>query len=149
MFTASASWSEIPAPSQPATLLAMMLLVTLTVFQGQFARVELEHRRDPFGKLSTSVPLTCCNRRPPPLPLSAALPWIRLALITRPGPVPSLGEIVPGGETQSWSLVEHGGSASGAPMTSRPPPLVLMVGFVLWLNRIELCSMWPFLVNPM
>ena len=28
---------------------------------------------------------------PPPLPLSAALPMIRLALITRPGPVPSLG----------------------------------------------------------
>jgi len=32
-----------------------------------------------------------CKRRPPPLPLSAALPIIKLALITRPGPVPSLG----------------------------------------------------------
>src|ERR1035437_6157009 len=29
-FTSRASWSEIPAPSQPATLLAMMLLVTVT-----------------------------------------------------------------------------------------------------------------------
>ena len=34
-------------------------------------------------KVETSVPLTCCRRMPPPLPLSAMLPWIRLALITR------------------------------------------------------------------
>jgi len=33
MFTANESTSEIPAPSQPATLLAMMLLVMLTEFQ--------------------------------------------------------------------------------------------------------------------
>ena len=32
-FTASASCSDTPAPSQPATLLAMMLLVTLTEYQ--------------------------------------------------------------------------------------------------------------------
>jgi hypothetical protein len=35
------------------------------------------------------------------------------------------------------------GSTSGAPITRRPPPLVGMVGLVLWLNRIELCSMSP------
>src|SRR4029077_2344977 len=146
---------DTPPPSQPATLLVMMLLVTLTVFQRQPFRLALLHRPLlfelplPFGKLSTSVPLMCCNRRPPPLPLSAALPMIRLALITRPGPVPSLGVIVPGGERQSLSLVAaHGGSWSGAPMTSRPPPLVVIVGLVLWLNRIALCSISPFLVNP-
>src|SRR5256884_9847169 len=100
------------------------------------------------GSVTTSEPLTLCKRRPPPLPASAALPMIRLALITRPGPVPSLGPIELGGEMQSWSAVEHGGSTSGAPMTRRPPPLVLMVGFVLWLKRIELCSMSPFLLNP-
>ena len=29
-------------------------------------------------------------------------------------------------------------------MMSRPPPLVGMVGLVLWLNRIALCWMSPF-----
>src|SRR5256885_25373 len=76
MFTFNESRSEIPAPSQPATLLLMMLLVTLTAYQ--LAGI--------VGKVSTSVPLTPTNARPPPLPLSAALPWIRLALMTRPGP---------------------------------------------------------------
>ncbi len=33
MFTFNASSSETPAPSQPATLLTMMLLVTVTEFQ--------------------------------------------------------------------------------------------------------------------
>ena len=33
MFTLSASSSEIPAPSQPATLLVMMLFVTSTEYQ--------------------------------------------------------------------------------------------------------------------
>jgi hypothetical protein len=28
-------------------------------------------------------------------------------------------------------------------MTTRPPPLVGTVGFVLWLNRIELLEMSP------
>ena len=37
----------------------------------------------PLGKRGNSVPLTCCRRMPPPLPLSAMLAWIRLALITR------------------------------------------------------------------
>ena len=36
------------------------------------------------------------------------------------------------------------GSVSGAPMTRRPPPLLGVVGLVLWLNRIVLCSMLPF-----
>ena len=149
MFTARASWSETPAPSQPATLLEMMLLVTVTVFQAQSEKSK--HERIPLGKLTTSVPLTCCKRRPPPLPLSAALPRMRLALITRPGPVPSLGGIVAGSGTQSLSVVTPqvriGGS--GAPMTSTPPPLVVMDGFVLWLNRIALCAMVPFLLKPM
>ncbi len=139
MFTFNASSSEIPAPSQPATLLAMMLLVTLTWYQfgTPLLRVGLA------GKVSTSVPLTFCSRRPPPLPLSAALPWIRLALITRPGPVPSLGALGVG-LMQSWSVVApQVGSTSGAPMISRPPPLVAIVGLVLWLNRMLLCSMSP------
>ena len=75
----------------------------------------------------------------PPLPLSAELPMIRLALITKPGPVPSL---VPGAQSWSGSL-PHTGSVSGAPSTARPPPLVGTVGLVLWLNRIWLCSMSP------
>src|SRR6266480_3572992 len=111
---------------------AIVLLVTLTAYQ--LAGI--------VGKVSTSVPLTPTNARPPPLPLSAALPWIRLALMTRPGPAPSAG--VTGGVTrQSWSGAGHSGSASGAPMTRIPPPLVAMVGFALWLNRMLLCSMAP------
>src|SRR6516225_7942292 len=93
MLTFRASNKEIPAPSQPATLLVMMLLVTSTEF----------HRAGVVGKLTTSAPLVCCKARPPPLPLSAWLPMIRLALITKLGPVPSLGPIEPGGGTQSVS----------------------------------------------
>ena len=63
MFTFRASSKEIPAPSQPATLLVMMLLVTVTEFQ--FAGV--------VGKLTTSEPLVCCKARPPP-PLPPG-PW--------------------------------------------------------------------------
>ncbi len=48
MFTFNASSREIPAPSQPATLLAMMLLVTVTLFQ----------RAGVLGKVTTSVPLS-------------------------------------------------------------------------------------------
>ena len=137
--TLSASNRETPPPSQPATLLAMMLLVTATC----------HHWPGRVGKASTSFPLTCWKAMPPPLPLSAALPMIRLALITRPGPTPSLGPIWPSGLTQSWSVVApQVGSASGVPMTITPPPLVGTVGLVLWLNRIELCSMWPFLLKP-
>jgi hypothetical protein len=71
--TFNASCNEMPAPSQPATLLTMMLLVMFTLFQ----RLGLP------GKVETSVPLTWLSRMPPPLPLSAEFPWIRLALITR------------------------------------------------------------------
>src|ERR1700730_15022692 len=58
-----ASSSEMPAPSQPATLLSMMLLVMLTEYQLPGA----------VGKLSTSEPLTFCSAMPPPVPDSAAL----------------------------------------------------------------------------
>src|SRR5581483_2598662 len=79
MFTANESTSEMPAPSQPATLFAMMLLVTVAEYQ----------RLGEAGKRETSVPFTPWKRMPPPLPLSAELPMIRFALITKPGPVPS------------------------------------------------------------
>src|ERR1700758_156584 len=46
--TANASSSDTPAPSQPATLLTMILLVTFTWYQ--FAGMD--------GKRDTSVPLT-------------------------------------------------------------------------------------------
>ncbi len=87
MSVASASSSDAPPPSIPATLLATMLLVTWTAFHG--VRVwksgcaecpEMLGRLVcwlPLGKLSTSVPLMCCNLKPPPLPLSAELPRIR------------------------------------------------------------------------
>src|SRR5450432_1012421 len=59
--TLSASWMDTPAPSQPATLLLMMLLVTLTLYQ-----------LPGFPWLrKTSVPLTFWRRIQPPLPLSA------------------------------------------------------------------------------
>src|SRR2546426_9122962 len=105
-FSSTPSPIETRAPPQPATLLAIILLVTLTEY----------HCAGVLGKLITSEPLMFCKRRPPPVPLSAALPIIRLALITRPGPAPSLGPTEPRGDTQSWSTVEHGGSTSGEPM---------------------------------
>src|SRR5712692_9458668 len=72
MFTAKASCSETPPPSQPATLLAMMLLVKLTEFQIQSAGVA--HHIGPNGKLAISVPLTFWSRMPPPLPHSMIVP---------------------------------------------------------------------------
>src|SRR5580700_5523158 len=56
MSTARESCSEIPAPSHPATLLEMMLLVTVTVFQFSGA----------FGNAMISEPLTAWNAMPPP-----------------------------------------------------------------------------------
>ena len=56
---------EIPAPSHPATLLAMMLLVMRhagTSLSGWSAKVD------------TSVPLTSWSRMPPPLPLPPRCP---------------------------------------------------------------------------
>src|SRR5579863_1174268 len=163
MLVASASNRDTPPPSMPATLLAMMLLVIWMAFQGisawnggtpewlgrvgQFTAAGCGLRPPvvgfPLGKLITSVPLMFCSLNPPPLPLSAELPRIRLALMVRPGPAPSLGVMVLAGEMQSWSLVAHGGSGSGAPMMSKPPPLVTMVGLVVWLKRMVLCSMSP------
>ena len=58
MFTAVESISEIPAPSQPATLSAMMLLVTVTVF----------HCLGFVGKATISEPLAAWKAIPPPLP---------------------------------------------------------------------------------
>src|SRR5690242_21790109 len=111
------SCNEIPAPSQPAILLLMMLLVILTLFQRVGWR----------GKLETSVPLTWLSRMPPPLPLSAELPSIRLALITRLRPVPSLN---PGVQSLSGTPGQTG-SVSGVPWTMIPPPWVGMVGLLL------------------
>src|SRR5215472_10705649 len=75
MFTFNESCNDIPAPSQPAMLFTMMLLVMLTLFQrsgrgthgGVVGAVGHE-------KVATSVPFTCWRRMPPPLPLSAELP---------------------------------------------------------------------------
>src|ERR1035438_430679 len=61
IFTLNASCKEIPAPSHPATLLTMMLLVMVTSC----------HSAGVLGKVDTSVPLTAWSRMPPPLPLSA------------------------------------------------------------------------------
>src|ERR1700686_5412713 len=118
-FTTSASTRDTPAPSHPATLFTMMLFVTLTEF----------HCVGREGNRVTSVPLTFCKRMPPPLPLSAALPLKRFALITRLGPVPSLS---PGVQSASAAVPPHsvpgaapaGAPSGGAPMPSKPPPLV-------------------------
>src|SRR5438552_435155 len=109
-------------PAEAVVSLEMMVLLMM------FTEYQLE---GVVGNVITSEPLTLCKRRPPPLPLSAALPMIRLALITRPGPVPSPGILGVGG-TQSASVVApHGGSTSGAPITRIPPPLAGTVGLVL------------------
>src|ERR1700736_6245418 len=125
MFTFNASSREMPAPSHPATLLTMMLLVTVAEYHGDLdpmpGNVTLLL---PFGKLITSEPLRCCRRSPPPLPLSAALCAFRLALWTSPGPMPALGPTEPRGRTQSWSVeAPQGGLKSGEPNSVRPPPL--------------------------
>src|SRR6267142_2409011 len=54
----NASCIDTPPPSQPATLLAMMLLVTLMPCQ----------KNGIVGKAMTSCPLTPWKRMPPPLP---------------------------------------------------------------------------------
>ena len=79
-FTANASCSDTPAPSQPATLLAMMLLVTWTEY----------HSPDSSGKRAMSVPLTAWKRNAAAAAAFRGVALNRLALITRPGPVPSL-----------------------------------------------------------
>src|SRR5882757_6165634 len=137
--TRNASCSETPPPSQPATLFATMLLMTVTSFQ-----------RDEFrGKAATSMPFTTCSRRPPPVPPSALLPNIRLLSMSRLRPVPSAS---PGAQSKSTVLphsVPSGAVASGAaPRTARPPPLVGIVRFWLWLKMIQLCEMVPSLMKP-
>src|SRR5258706_811404 len=118
-FTTRESCNDTPPPSQPATLLVMMLLATLTAYQ----------RSGRVGKVDTSEPLTLWKRMPPPAPASAALPMIRLALISRFGPMPS--PTVPNAWLQSVSgSPGHRGSVSGALMMSRPPPLLGVVGLV-------------------
>src|SRR5215831_11015869 len=62
MFTSNASCSEIPAPSQPATLLAMMLFVTVTSFQQVVRGAHGAARPVLSGKRTTSVPLTFWKR---------------------------------------------------------------------------------------
>src|SRR5215468_3509409 len=111
MSTNRASCSEMPAPSQPATLLVMILLVTVTWYQLSPAAHGVAcglHRVGAVGNVSTSVPLTPCSRSPPPLPLSAPLPMIRLALITSFGPTPSEGAVIGCAAVplfrQSWSV---------------------------------------------
>jgi hypothetical protein len=82
------SCSDTPAPSHPATLFAMMLLVTVMPYQ----------RSGFFTNAATSLPLVWRKRSPPPLPSSALLPRIRFESITRFGPVPSP---MPGGQSRS------------------------------------------------
>src|SRR6266481_4314761 len=90
-----------------------------------------------YGGVTTSVPLTCCRRRPPPLPLSALLPMIRFESIMRFAPVPSPS---PGGQSATsaplHSLPFGSVRTPLAPMIPRPPPLVGSVASVLWLNRM-------------
>src|SRR5712664_2429636 len=134
MLTFSASWRETPPPSQPATLSAMMLFVTVTLF----------HRPGRKGRRATSVPLTSCNRMPPPLPLSAVLPMITLLSITRLGPVPSLSA---GAQSVSATVLPHSTApadpSGAAPRTAIPPPLVGIEMLLLWLKRIQLCEISP------
>ena len=131
MFTLDESTSEIPAPSHPATLSTMMLLVTVTKF----------HWPGSSGKATMSDPLTAWKPMPPPVPLSAPFPMIRLPLMMSPGPTPSLGPIpaatIPAGVEggpQSMSvraLPLQMMSASGVPMMIMPPPLAGIVGLML------------------
>src|SRR6516162_6724336 len=82
MLTFNASISDTPPPSQPDTLLTMMLFVTSGAYHGDVCGLGdpespgNETLAPPFGKLITSDPFTCCSARPPPLPLSAWLPMI-------------------------------------------------------------------------
>ncbi|VWC32020.1 hypothetical protein BCO37747_06909 [Burkholderia contaminans] len=128
--TRTASCSDTPPPDQPATLSAMMLLITRTWYQ-LFGLPRLR---------CTSVPLTFCSRSPPPFPLSAVLPMIRLPSITRFGPMPS-----DSCGAQSTSTVEFSQNvpSGGTPCAMIPPPYVGNVGLLLWLNSTTLCDRSP------
>jgi hypothetical protein len=54
----------------------------------------------------------------------------------------------PGTQSASLGLLPQTISASGVPMTMRPPPLAGIVGLVLWLKMIVLCSMSPLELYP-
>ena len=129
MFTFSASSSEIPAPSQPATLLVMMLLVTETVFQCAGVRGERDHVRA-VDALEAHTAAAAAFRR-------VAHDQVGVDDQARTGAVARPDRA---GRVEHAILVirsPQGGSASGAPMMTMPPPLVGMVGLVLWLNRID------------
>src|SRR6202030_1761569 len=82
----------------------------------------------PPAKLTVSV-----AAYPVPPPVSGTL-WIG-----RPNAAHSASVVV---------VLAHTISASGLPMMTMPPPLAGIVGLVLWLNRIELCSMSPLYMYP-
>src|SRR5206468_1640457 len=81
MVTFRASSIDTPAPSQPATLFAMMLFWTLTPYHVIDSRL--------YGGVPTSLRLTCCRRRPPPLPLSPLLRMIGFEWLISLAPLPS------------------------------------------------------------
>ena len=95
MFTASASCSETPRAVPAGHVVGDDVVGDGDVYQ---------LRRTCVGKLATSVPLTpgSAGRRRCRFP--RALPMIRLALITRPGPVPSLS---PGAQSASVTVLPH------------------------------------------
>src|SRR6267143_5348041 len=132
--TFTASWIDAPPPAQPATLFAMMLLVTEIAYQCVGS----------LGLFRMSLPLASSIRKPPPLPLSAVLPMIRLASMVT-GPVPSDNAGATSMSMSEFSLAVPSGLA---PWTTSPPPHVGIVGLLLWLNRNELCAMTPLKLSP-
>src|SRR6267143_641799 len=104
------------------------------------------HLPGDLGLRCMSVPLTFCSRRPPPLPLSAVLPWTRLALKTRPGPTPSESA---GGQSMSIPAFSQAAPSGPPPWRITPPPWVVSVELKLWLKRNELCSISAFQLKPL
>ncbi len=135
MFTFNASCSDTPPPSQPATLLAMMLFVTCT---------RVPAARAGCGKASTSVPLTLLQAQ---AAAAAALGRVAHDQVgvdhqARAGAV-ARRAIVLGRRTRTPVAVDAGRIDVRRAMITMPPPLVGIVGLVLWLNRTVLCSMSP------
>ena len=138
-FTASESCNDTPPPSQPATLLAMMLLVTLTEYQltGQdwlHGKRGEDHFRA-VDALEADAAAAAGFRR-------VAHDQVGIDHQAGTGAVAHRSQRR--GSNPHPARPGHVGSVSGALMISIPPPLVGVVGLVLWLNRIELCSMSPF-----
>jgi hypothetical protein len=131
-FTASASCSDTPAPSQPATLLAMMLLVTVTEFQCECGVPR---------EVDTSVPLTCLEAQAAAAAASAALPMNQVGIDHQAG----TGAVAQPGRTirvGRGCRIRKPDRYRGA-HDDEAAAVGGMVGLVLWLNRIELCSMSP------